>query len=404
VGSKVKARRAEFIVIGGGLSGLISADTLSRRGAEVVLLDRSLPDGNGSLGGFTGFSGAKFSLLPAGQGLVPVAGSLERLHEAIDDVLRLLRIRSRVESGAGDISADEPLGGAGAIRRYQSIVLTPSEIAETIKVVSERVRESVQVIAAKATNLRFEGQEWVVSSSDGELWRAPSVLFAAGRTGASLLRDAGATLQEGKGVDLGVRIEFLDRSALHRLREKGPDAKILMGRTRTFCLNHPGTIYRYPFRDISIPGGIVGHRDEQRANFGILTRVTQKQATIDRVLHCLGKLGPAGYEIAPTVRGPPFQDKLPTLRATYGEAVAGELQAFAEMLGKSELVDFDQLHKVHFPLLDWHWDTFAVGTTHRTDRPGLYVAGDAAGHARGLLQAGVSGWLAAQEMLSDADK
>ena len=400
----MRALRAEFIVIGGGLSGLVAAHVLSRRGAAVILLDRSLPDGKGVLGGFTGFSGAKFSLLPAGQGLVPAAGSLERLREATDDVLALLDIRSRVESGAGDTSADEPLAGSGAIRRYRSIVLTPPEVARTIEIISGRVRKAVQVIGVEATRLSADGREWVASDADGEIARAGSVLFAAGRTGGTLLRDAGATPQEGKGVDLGVRVEFLDYQALWPLREQGPDAKILMGRTRTFCLNHPGTIYRYAFRGISIPGGIVAHHGERRANVGILTRVSPKQATIDDVLRRLAGLKPTEYELAPVVHGPPFQDKLPVLRATYGEALAEELQAFAKMLGDANLVDWDRPHKVHFPLLDWHWDVFAVGSTHQADRPGLYVAGDAAGHARGLLQAGVSGWLAAHEMLSDAYK
>ena len=394
---------SDFIVIGGGLSGLTAAHILSNWGADVILLDERLPDGKG-LGGFTGFSGAKFSLLPAGQGLIPAAGSLERLREAIDHVLGLLDIRSRVESGAGDTSADEPLLGSGAIRRYRSIVLTPLEIERTIEVISKIVKESVQVIATKVTKLRTDGRDWVAFGRNGELARARSVLFAAGRTGGSLLRDAGATSQEGKGVDLGVRIEFLDRRALKTLREQGPDAKILMGRTRTFCLNYPGTVYRYPFRDISIPGGIVGHRGQRCANVGILTRVTPKQATIENVLHRLSTLERVEYEGASAVRGLPFQDKLPAIQFVYGETVANELITFAKMLGESEFVDWNKPYKVHFPLLDWHWDTFGVGSTHRADRPGLYVAGDAAGHARGLLQAGVSGWLAAHEMLSDADK
>lgn len=400
----MRTPRPKFIVIGGGLSGLIAAHVLSCRGGEVTLLDRSLPDGNGALGGFTGFSGAKFSLLPAGQGLVPAAGSLERLRAAIEEVLEFLDLRSRVDSGAGDMSADEPLSGSGAIRRYRSIVLTPLEIARTIEVISEHVRESAKVITSEATALRPDGDDWVAFGRNGEIARARSVLFAAGRTGGSLLRDAGATPQEGKGVDLGVRVEFLDRQALQRLRDQGPDAKILMARTRTFCLNHPGTIYRYPFRGISIPGGVVAHSDQTCANVGLLTRVTPKQATIEDVLRRLEGLRAPEYELAPVVRGSPFQDKLPTIRAAYGEAIADELQAFATMLGASKLVDWDSPHRVHFPLLDWHWDTFAVGGSHRTDRPGLYVAGDAAGHARGLLQAGVSGWLAAHEMLSDADK
>eukprot|EP01034_Spumella_vulgaris_P030452 gene30454-37670_t len=347
-----------------------------QQGAEVTLLDRSLPDGKGLLGGFTGFSGAKFSLLPAGQGLVPVAGSLDRLREATDHVLALLDLKSRVEGSVGDTSADEPIAGSGAIRRYRSVVLTPTEIARTIEVISAQVKQSVEVVGTEITRLCTDGRGWVAFGRDGELAQARSVLFAAGRTGGSLLRDAGATTQEGKGVDLGVRIEFLDRRALQSLREQGPDAKILMGRTRTFCLNHPGTIYRYPFRDISIPGGIVGHSSQRRANVGILTRVTSKQSTIDGVRRRLTGLGHAKYEFAPVVRGAPFQDKLQVLRMAYGEAVAGELQAFAKMLGDTNLVDWDRPHKVAPTgriVLGYMLQAMRLATPEACCRPGFRV-------------------------------
>lgn len=51
------------------------------------------------------------------------------------------------------------------------------------------------------------------------------------------------------------------------------------------------------------------------------------------------------------------------------------------------------------PLLDWHWHTFATPSSHLTSLPGVYALGDSSGHARGLLQASVSGWLAAEEYL-----
>ena len=231
----MKDHRPEFIIIGGGLSELVAAHVLSQRGAEVTLLDRSLPDGNGLLGGFTGFSGAKFSLPPAGQGLIPAAGSLERLQEAIADVMRLLDIRSRVESGAEDASADEPLAGSGAIRRYRTIVLTPLEIARTIEVVSRHVRESLHVIEAEATNsAAMVGIGSLLAATESSHEPDPCCLQLGGPEDRSFAMPA--PRQEGKGVDLGVRVEFLDRRALQPLREHGPDAKILMGRTRTFCL------------------------------------------------------------------------------------------------------------------------------------------------------------------------
>ncbi|WP_245486821.1 hypothetical protein [Mesorhizobium sp. M7A.F.Ca.MR.176.00.0.0] len=324
------------------------------------------------------------------------------MQQATSEVLRFFDIEGRRAIETNDTSADTPLANGGVIRRYESIVLTPQEIERAIQTVSHRVKGSVAVLDGKVSELRRIGSQWVAFGAGGEIARARFAIFAAGRTGGSLLRGAGATPQEGKGIDLGVRIEFLDRRALQQLRERGPDAKILMGRTRTFCLNHPGIVYRYPFLDISIPGGIVADQSHPSANVGLLTRVSRKNEALDAVLRYLRTLPQNTYESASVVRGAPFQDKMAMLNAAYGPVVADELQNFAGMLNETGLMDWNRDHRIHFPLLDWHWDTFGIGSTHRTDQPGLYVAGDAAGHARGLLQAGISGWLAANELLADA--
>lgn len=392
-------RFGDQIIVGGGLGGLTSAYVLAAKGKNVVLIDRSLPDANGALGGFTKFSGAKFSLLPAGQGLIPVAGTVEKLQEVTRQVLQFFGIENKRASETRDDLADTPIAGGGVIRKYESIVLTPREIEHAIELISHRVGGSVHIIDAEVSELRRTDSQWIAVGTGGEIARAPFVIFAAGRTGGSLLRRAGATPQKGKGIDVGIRIEFLDRDALLPLRERGPDAKILMGRTRTFCLNHPGIVHRYPFHDISIPGGIVAEHHHPRANVGILTRVAEKQAVLDTLLLHIRTLPKAAYEDATLVRGVTLHDKVSMITAAYGSSVAEELQSFVEMLNKLGLMDCEREHKIHFPLLDWHWDTFGIGSTHQTDQPGLFVAGDSAGHARGLLQAGVSGWLAAHELL-----
>ena len=251
-------------------------------------------------------------------------------------------------------------------------------------------------------DIEHHSSRWVALGVDGRIAESRVAIFAGGRTGGSLLRRAGATPQEGKGVDLGVRVEFLDREGIRPLRERGPDAKILMGQTRTFCLNYPGTVFRYSFQDISIPGGIVADQSEPRGNFGILTRVRGKEEAVARVLSYLRSVRREAYETAHVTRGAPFQDKMPMLQSAYGSEAADHLQKFGKVMGEMGLVDWDSEHRIHFPLLDWHWDTFGVGFSHCTDLPHLFAAGDVAGHARGLLQAGVSGWLAALEALADA--
>ena len=393
---------SDYLVLGGGLGGLAAAYVLALAGADVVLIDRSLPEANGALGGFTRFSGAKFSLLPAGQGLVPVAGGVENLQRVIGEVLNFCGLSGHQAIGSRDLLEDKPSAAGTNIRTYQSLVLTPSQIEHTVQLISSRIRRLVRVIDAEVLDIEHHSSRWVALGGNGKIAEGRNAVFAGGRTAGSLLRRAGATPQEGKGVDLGVRVEFLELEGIRSLRERGPDAKILMGRTRTFCLNYPGTVFRYSFRDISIPGGIVADQSEPSGNFGILTRVQGKEEAVARVLNYLRSVPREAYETAHVVRGPPFQDKMPMLQSAYGSEAADHLQKFGETMLEAGFVDWDSEHRIHFPLLDWHWDTFAVGFSHRTDRPNLFVAGDAAGHARGLLQAGVSGWLAAREALADA--
>ncbi|WP_421611837.1 FAD-binding protein [Agrobacterium tumefaciens] len=393
----------DYIVLGAGLAGINAAHVLAEAGKRVIIIDRSLPQANGALGGFTRFSGAKFSLLPAGQGLVPVAGSLSKLDRQIDLALSFCDLGSSGVTRSSDLRGDKPLSNEAAIRTYESIVLTPREIEHLIDTISKKIRKVACVLDAEIVDLKHTRLGWVVSDRVGPVASGRVLIAAGGRAAGSLLKLSGVSPQEGKGLDVGVRLEFLDRRAVEGLRARGPDAKVLREDTRTFCLNHPGTIFRYPFQDISIPGGIVADEAEPSANFGILSRVKGKAAALNRALESLKTFRKSDYERAPVVMGNPSFSELPMIRSAYGEPVAQRLTAFAEALGTLGLVDWSKEYRIHFPLLDWHWDVFAIGDTHRTNHPDLFVAGDAAGHARGLLQAAVSGRLAALEALDYAN-
>jgi phytoene dehydrogenase-like protein len=98
-----KCHTFDVTVVGGGLSGLCAALRLGTCGARVLLLDTAITGPTHTLGGFAQFSGAKFSMPPAGMGILPIAGSTEALIHAIEEVLSILELDTTYHETSPDI-------------------------------------------------------------------------------------------------------------------------------------------------------------------------------------------------------------------------------------------------------------------------------------------------------------
>lgn len=389
----------DVAVVGGGLAGLAAASRLAELGVRCLLVDRGLPQATGQLGGFAKFSGAKFSLPPAGMGLLPVAGSRSRLLATIYRVLDFLGLEDRQGQSSDDLLQDDPEATQEGLRlrSYRSIVVQPSRMDALIEHVTRQLDGRVALCKAGCRGFAPHADGWLLDLENGVQARCAAVFCAGGRSGANLLAAAGASAVAGKGVDLGVRVEFPNKKGLAGLRALGPDAKLLVGSCRTFCLNVPGQVYRYQFEHLLLPGGVIAEPQHPAGNVGLLRRVADKEGSIRAILRASDRLDPSTYCDPPVVTGARLGAARDATVRFYGEAIASELQAFAEHLGSLDLVDWDMPHKVHLPLLDWHWPVYARPGSFATDLPGVYALGDSSGHARGLLQAAVSGWLAAEE-------
>lgn len=306
---------------------------------------------------------------------------------------------------AESIESDTNFGANVVFRRYHSILLSPEGIDALLDRLTARVAGAATVVQGKVTDLSREDDKWriaVIGANEPRTayWTANAIFYAAGRLSEGILLSAGAIPSGGKGLDVGVRLEFENRSAADNLIKLGPDAKILSGKCRTFCLNSPGQIYRYPFRGITIAGGIVADSTTQTANVGILLRVQEKERRIEEIL----TTGAIHHEelIFESTRIRTARENwvMPkVLPKVLGAQEVHELRNFIQELSRLGLVDTRQPHRVHMPLLDWHWHTFSSGASHKTSLPNVFALGDSSGHARGLLQAAVSGWLAAEEYL-----
>lgn len=397
----------DVTIIGGGLSGLCAALALGKAGAKVALIDRPVDSTGSGMGGFARFSGAKFSLPPAGLGLLPLVGSCENLSAVINSVLDILDLQARIPENSRDFNAnfsDRQIKNGVSTRNYDSIVLTPSEMENLIARLTEQVDATCLILEGECLKISGASQPWeieyqLVRSSRLSSLSSTAVFFAGGRTSSRLMLDVGCKETGGKGLDLGVRIEFPRRQDLKALRDLGPDAKVLADNCRTFCLNVPGRIYHYAFDSIMIPGGVVAEPSHTAGNVGLLYRHPDKALVLQQIVN-KAKNSHDSWRMPFPACSDCLGGAAPILDYLYGSTVVSALKSFSKILMELGLVSWTKPHYVHVPLLDWHWPTFCLPGTFRTGVTGIYVLGDSSGHARGLLQAAASGHIAAQEFLA----
>ncbi|MFB9992533.1 hypothetical protein ACFFLM_11205 [Deinococcus oregonensis] len=374
-----------FLIIGGGLAGIAAARYLNDMGVDFLLIDSPRDAESSNLGGFAAFSGAKFSKLPAGKGLASCAGGEQALSVLQDILIKEYSLDQYPLVKTTDLKIESSFKNEH--RAYESYLLTPGQILDFLTRIVEPIKE--RVISSKCISIKNLNNVIVVELEDSRILTANKVIFAAGRSTEGLIDSLGALEQNGKGFDVGFRIEFPSKDSVSKLRQLGADAKFITKNTRTFCLNSPGHIYRYDYDDISIPGGVVADSEEEKANFGVLTRVLNKQA-LPSIMQAIRENGLGNFTLK-------YDTLYTTLARIYPLDIAQEQIEFIKKLQTEGLINLPDDADFHIPLIDWYWKTYGLANSHRTSVSNIYVAGDIAGHARGLLQAIISGRLCAEE-------
>lgn len=389
----------DVTILGGGLAGLMAAIRAEEAGLSTVLVDAGVPGPGSGLGGFAPFSGAKFSMFPAGSGIVPLVGSEAGLIEGYSRMCRYFAALGfeQFELEPAQVAGEQSPAGSGLdYRRYHSVLLSPTEMTRFLTALAGRLTRT-RVVRAAATALDLgTGSAFGVRLLDGTTIRGDALIVAAGRLGAGLLAAAGVPETEGKGIDVGVRLEFDERTSLAALRALGPDAKFMADGVRTFCLNSPGRIFHYPGSGFSLPGGVVAEPDWGRSNVGILCRLKDRTGTLARLAACAPAPGSAPLAQPGSSRDLGWTADSRTLLG----AAAGLIDAFVARLEDSGAVTLPSRYVVHYPLLDWHWPVFSTQERLGTAVEGVLATGDASGHARGLMQAALTGVLAVEEILN----
>ncbi len=389
----------DIVILGGGLAGLSAAITAEKMGASSVLIDAGVQESGGALGGFAPFSGAKFSLFPAGTGIVPIVGSNDALVERYRSTCATFAALGFPQFEVSDslLSGEEShLDNDLAYRRYHSILLTPNEMRALLNALAGRLcTTSIVRAAAIGLDISSRGPVEVFLANDVRVV-GEHLVMAAGRLGAQLLLAAGVPQTPGKGIDIGVRLAFRSREPLAELRRLGPDAKFMSDGVRTFCLNSPGKIFHYPALGFQLPGGIVADSDSLESNVGILCRLTHREAVLARFR---GLALPTDTQALQQEASGIDLGWSASARGFLGDAVVRQLDVFVHKLSSSGMVQLPPHYIVHYPLLDWYWPVFSQPGRLATGIPNVTAAGDVSGHARGLMQAVVMGALAVEEAL-----
>jgi uncharacterized FAD-dependent dehydrogenase len=270
-----------------------------------------------------------------------------------------------------------------------------------------------------------------VTTADGRTYDAKQVIAAVGREGSSWLsgeaKRLGLSLQKNP-VDIGVRVE-LPAHIMKDITDIAYEGKFIYSsrrfrdRVRTFCMNPYGEVVKeYSEGIYSVNGHSYKNRKTENTNFALLvstdfTKPFDDPISYGRYIAGLANLLGGGViiqrlgDLKMGRRSTPERIAESSVRPTLEDSTPGDL---------SFVLPYRHLHNITEMLeaLDNvapgvnSGDTLLYGVEVKfysmklkltsgleTEMKNLYAAGDGAGVTRGLIQASISGVVAAREVL-----
>jgi len=463
VGTAGKAEHYDAVIVGAGPAGIFAALELAKAPElRVLLLEkgsdierrncparqtgrcvRCHPCGiTSGWGGAGAFSDGKLTLSPE------VGGWLgEYLSRAELEALLAEVDRDWLEFGAPTrmYGTDSDVSGQWRLRALrESLILVDSPIRHMgtercVQVLSDmrralegrvEVRTGVSVVELDVVDGRVSG----LRTADGLSIQADAVIAAPGREGAGWLKDEAHRLGlsvTSNAVDIGVRVEVA-ALVLETVAQDLYEPKLLYTTpyfedpVRTFCMNPCGVVCKESYGDVVTVNGHSYAEEGRRTlytNFALLvsTRFTEPfkepivyGKSVARLANLLGhdiivqRLGDlqAGRRTTPErlARG--------TVEPTLAEATPGDLSFVLPYRHLRDIIDMLQAMDRLLPGVAGR-DTLLYGvevkfyssrleldTGLQTHVHGLYAVGDGAGVTRGIMQASVSGLVAARAVLA----
>jgi uncharacterized protein len=270
-----------------------------------------------------------------------------------------------------------------------------------------------------------------VITQDGKQFEAPMVIVAAGREGSTWLSGEAKRLKlslQKNPVDIGVRVE-LPASVMQDITDTVYEGKFIYSsrrfrdRTRTFCMNPYGEVVKeYSEGIYSVNGHSYKNRKTENTNFALLvstdfTKPFNDPISYGRHIAGLANLLGGGVivqrlgDLKMGRRSTPERIAEGSVRPTLEDATPGDL---------SFVLPYRHLHNITEMLEAL--DNVAPGVNSgdtllycvevkfysvklkltpalETEVRNLFAVGDGAGVTRGLIQASISGVVAAREVL-----
>ncbi|TLM99324.1 MAG: FAD-dependent oxidoreductase [Actinobacteria bacterium] len=300
---------------------------------------------------------------------------------------------------------------------------------EHLESVGVEVRTEVGAHRIVASGGRVSG----VELTDGTLVEAEAVVAAPGREGANWLAEQahalGLTLTN-NAVDIGVRVEC-PAPVMERLTDPLYEAKLVYhtkafgDSVRTFCMNPYGEVTTESYGDVvTVNGHSYAERKTDATNFAVLvsqrfTEPFRDPITYGRSIAKLANLLGDGIlvqrysDLKAGRRSTPERMAQAIIEPTMGHATPGDLSAVLPYRHLTDIVEFIEAMDALAPGLagpntffygvevKFYSSRVEVGRDLQTQLGGLYAIGDGAGVTRGLLQAGISGIVAARAIAGE---
>lgn len=450
----VFADTCDILVVGAGPAGLAAAaELLKSRAGRVVVVEKgespagrfcpSLTSGKciecpicsllSGIGGATGLLGGKLCFFPAGQRLATRAGySSEAANSLLVSFIREMKMGVTSDL-AHSLMPSSVLRGIGRfdIKEYSALPVLRPKLQELLRAVIGTVigqggiiRPQTQVfdICEGPGDHRFQ----VTYLKNGLLQRLyvrDSIILATGRAGASwlstFLKSAGVTSSPDV-VDVGVRLEI--PSSCVRVLPQGlqdPKLKISAGtphEVRTLCWCRGGELCTTRTNGGILIDGHFGDRFGETTSVSLVSRLEvpsgasplehaleqfggqpeSRQLVIQGLASFMG-LRSTGMGSSPTFRVGE-SDIRHSLARPLAEGIT-EMIYELDCMMEGNVLGKDSAGFVYGPVVDKYWETPELDSQLMTSLPGLYVAGDATGIGRGILQAMFAGIVVADSIM-----